>query len=236
MNIKPQKGNWSKYAFEFLSIFIAVISAFGLNNWNDKRNSRESEQKLLYEIRNSIELDVRDFNTNINGNRLSLRANERFRKLIQGQEIPQDSIGFLYTSLFRDYIPIINRSAYESYKANNIKTITNDSLRLQIISLYDYYYAIIEALEYRVPEMQSYSNYFSEINAILSPFMEFNAEGDLILIHSPDKITEDDKRKALSYLWKIKENRIFKLGRYETITKVMRRVNNSISKELEQSE
>ncbi|MEM6828992.1 MAG: hypothetical protein AAF551_00655, partial [Bacteroidota bacterium] len=138
MKIKPKKGNWRKYTFEFLSIFVAVISAFGLNNWNDRRNSRDSEQKLLYEIRNSIKVDLKDFNNNIYGNKLSLRANELFRAFIQGQEIPQDSIGFFYTRLFRDYIPIINRSAYESYKANNIKIITNDSLRLQIISLYDY--------------------------------------------------------------------------------------------------
>lgn len=35
-----KKGNWKKYGIEFLSIFIAVIAAFALNNWNDNRRDR----------------------------------------------------------------------------------------------------------------------------------------------------------------------------------------------------
>jgi len=35
-----KKKNWSVYAFEFLSIFIAIISAFALSNWNDNRNDK----------------------------------------------------------------------------------------------------------------------------------------------------------------------------------------------------
>ncbi|MEM9338344.1 MAG: hypothetical protein AAGA66_06410, partial [Bacteroidota bacterium] len=89
--------------------------------------------------------------------------------------------------------------------------------------------------EYKVPEMQSYDNYFSEINSILSPYMEFSDDGDLILINSPDNLTEYDKRKVLSYLWKIKSNRVFKLGRYETITQVMKKVNEGINTELDKS-
>ena len=41
-----------KYTFEFLSIFIAVISAFALNNWNDNRRDRLAENKILTEIYN----------------------------------------------------------------------------------------------------------------------------------------------------------------------------------------
>ena len=162
-----KKRNWKKYVFEFLSIFVAVISAFALNNWNDNRNSKNTERKILTEIKNSIEIDVKDFSSNISGNKLSLRADEVFRDLIKNIKVSQDSIGLYYTALFRDYIPIINKSAYESFKSNNIKIITNDSLRLEIITLYDYYYSIIEALEYEVQEMQSYANYFSKINSML---------------------------------------------------------------------
>jgi hypothetical protein len=63
-----------------------------------------------------------------------------FRDLIKNKPISQDSIEIFYISLFRDYTPLINRSGYESLKESGLKTITNDSLRLQIITLYDYYY------------------------------------------------------------------------------------------------
>ncbi len=132
-----KKRNLKKYFFEFLSIFIAVTSAFALNTWNENRNDKQSERKILVEIKNSIQTDIKDFTVNIHGNNISLRADQIFRDLIGNKKINQDSISLMYTALFRDYIPIINRSAYESFKSNNLKTITNDSLRLQIIELYE---------------------------------------------------------------------------------------------------
>lgn len=227
-----KKLNWRKYALEFLSIFIAVISAFALNNWNDNRNDSNSETKILTEIRNSIDIDSQDFSTNILGNRMSLRADQLFRNLLAGADESQDSIGYYYTVLFRDYIPIINRSAYESLKANGIKIVSNDSLRIQIISLYDYYYTIIEALEYEVPEMQSFGNYFTSVNTLIYPNMEFDPSGNLIAINDLGDLSEKDKKEILSYLWRIRNNRNFKLSRYSSILEVMDKVKKNIDLEL----
>ncbi len=229
-----KKRTWKKYSFEFLSIFIAVIAAFALNNWNDNRNNRHSEQKILTEIKNSIKADIKDFNTNIHGNKMSLKADSIFRELINGKKVSQDSIGMYYTILFRDYIPIINRSAYESLKANNLKIIATDSLRLQIISLYDYYYSIIEKLEYDVPEMKSYKNYFPRINTIIYPFMEFNERGELISINNLNELDTNQKREILSYLWRIRNNRKFKLRKYDLIIEVIEKVDKNITQELKQ--
>ncbi len=138
------------------------------------------------------------------------------------------------TLLFRDYIPIVNKSAYESLKANNLKTVKNDTLRIQIISLYDYYYTIIEKLEYEVPEMKSYKNYFSRINQLVYPFMGFDSNGDLKNIVGIDRLDSTEKQEILSYLWRIRNNRKFKLGRYELILNEMKKLENNIEKELKQ--
>ena len=224
--------NWARYIFEFLSIFIAVVSAFALSNWNDNKNNQHSEQKILIEILNSLEIDLKDFKNNINGNNLSLKADSVFRGLINGEEISQDSIALEYTLLFRDYIPIVNKSAYESLKSNNLKTVTNDLLRIQIISLYDYYYSIIEKLEYEVPEMKSYKNYFQRTNSLLYPFMEFDDNGDLIKFTGLSNLTDNNKKEILSYLWRIRNNRKFKLARYDLIIDEMKKLESHIEKEL----
>lgn len=228
-----KKIKWAKYIIEFLSIFVAVVSAFALTNWNDNKNNKDSEQKILSEINNSLKLDVRDFKTNINGNKLSLRADTVFRDLMDGKNTSQDSIALYYTILFRDYIPIVNKSAYESLKANNLKTVTNDSLRIQIISLYDYYYSIIEKLEYDVPEMKSYKNYFPRINTLFFPYMEFDAQGNLIRFNSLNDLKEVEKKEILSYLWRIRNNRMFKLGRYDMIIQEVEKLEVLIEKEIE---
>ena len=72
---------WKKLILEFLSIFIAVISAFALSNWSENRNDRHSEQKILTEIKNGIGVDKQDFEVNVSGHKVSLRANEVFREL-----------------------------------------------------------------------------------------------------------------------------------------------------------
>lgn len=229
-----KQRNWKKYALEFASIFVAVVSAFALNNWNDHRVNKESEQKILSEIKNSLKIDVHDFKINIYGNGISLRADTIFRNLLDGVAVTQDSIGTHYTSLFRDYIPIINRSAYESLKANNLKTITNDSLRIQIIALYDYHYSIIEKLEYEVPEMKSYKNYFSRVNTLLHPFMEFNQAGNLVKFNGLDQLGKDEKKEILSYLWRMRNNRVFKLRKYDQIIAQMKKLEQKITQELKQ--
>jgi len=225
--------NWKKYALEFISIFIAVVSAFAINNWNDNRNNIISEQKILIEIKNGIEIDIQDFNGNIIGHKQSLRANQLFRKLIRKNPVPQDSIQTYYISLFRDYSPIINRSGYESLKSIGIKTISNDSLRFQIITLYDYWYNSIEKLEDNVNEMQSFQNYFSSINELLHPYMEFDESGNLEEISQPIYLKENEKKEILSYLWRLETNRKFKLSYYEVIIEAMEIVKTNIETELE---
>ncbi|MCV9389058.1 hypothetical protein [Reichenbachiella ulvae] len=227
--------NWKKYAIEFLSVFVAVISAFALSNWNDNRNSEHSELKILTEIKNGIGFDLKDFNSNVGGHKLSLRAIDVFRDLIIGDTVNQDSIGLYYTTLFRDYTPVINRSGYESLKEAGLKTISNDSLRFEIISLYDYYYGIIEILD-KVFEMQSFENYFAAVNELLHPYMEFNEAGELILITNPEALTESEKKEILSYLWRLENNRKMKLSRYKLILSEMEKVKERVEDEIREKD
>lgn len=223
---------WKKYIFEFLSIFIAVVSAFALTNWNENKNDKQSEQKILLEIKNGLDRDIQDFNNNILGHKISLRANEVFRDLIENKAIPQDSIEKFYIALFRDYTPVINRSGYESLKANGLKTIINDSLRFQIISLYDYSHVIIEKLEDNVTEMQSFENYFAPVNELLHPYMEFDNSGKFKMFHKPEKLTETEKKELLSYLWRLETNRRYKLRKYDLVIATIKKVRTNIEKEL----
>jgi len=226
-----KKLNWKKYAFESLSIFIAVISAFALSNWSYNRNNSESEQKILIEIKNGINKDFEDFNANVTNHQYSLRATQVFRDLITNKPISQDSIAFFYTTLFRDYTALVNRSGYESLKAAGLKTIKNDSLRLQIMTLYDYYYGILEVLDTNT-ELQSYENYFEVINELLHPYIRFDNRGNLIRIVEPSALTQSERREILSFLWRLEKNRDFKLLRYKSILEEMHKVEQNIALEL----
>ena len=52
--------SWKSYLLEFFSIFIAVISAFALNSWNENRRDYNAETKILSEISNGLQKDIKD--------------------------------------------------------------------------------------------------------------------------------------------------------------------------------
>jgi len=131
-------SKWRKYAFEFLSIFIAVISAFALNNWQENRRDHRSEIKILAEIKNGLVKDIEDMELNARGHEFGLETCDYFKNFVSGTTVILDSFPINYFMLTRDFNSIQNISGYESLKSKGLEIIQNDSLRQKIISFYEY--------------------------------------------------------------------------------------------------
>lgn len=209
-----KQSNLRRYLFEFLSIFLGVSLAFALNKWNENSIRFKSSEKTLLEIRNGLELDMEDFQGNRQGHEIAIQSCQYFRKYIKQEDVTGDSVVFYYRTLLRDYISIQNKSGYESLKATGLDLVEDDSLRLQIISLYDYYYEIIEKMEEEYSENQFHENYFAPINSTLTEYMKFDERGNLVYLHPPSDITDNERNSLLSYLWKIQLNREFTMKNY----------------------
>ncbi|MEO6818562.1 MAG: DUF6090 family protein [Ginsengibacter sp.] len=225
--------NWGKFGFEFLSIFIAVVSAFALNNWNENSKANKSENKILLEIRNGLQKDIVDIHANKKGHEQGNLACNYFRNILANQEVNQDSILIHYLNLTRDFISIQNTAGYETLKSKGLELINSDSLRLQIISLYEYDYNTLRKLEEEYYEMQYQANYFKDFNDNLAPHFKFDSLQRITGIHLPLNLPID-KNKILSlYLWKIQFNRQFILTVYVDIEKKIKEIQHHIDVEIE---
>lgn len=211
-----KKGNWKKYGIEFLSIFIAVIAAFALNNWNDNRRDRIAESKIIGEIYNGLKKDIDDIRINKMGHEEGLRACEFWKDVIEEREVNLDSTSKHYFNLTRDYISIQNVSGYEALKSKGFELLKNDSLRTAIISLYEYDYNILRKFEEAYKEMQFHESYFKDINRYLAPNLIYE-KGNILGMDLPLALSEAEKKIFLSYLWKIKVNRNFILYFYSDV-------------------
>ncbi len=225
-------NNWKKYTFEFLSIFIAVISAFALSNWNENRNNRNAESKILSEINNGLEKDLEDIHLNVLGHRTGVKAADYFRKLIANKPISKDSLMFYYFNLTRDFVSIQNTSGYETLKSRGLELIRNDSLRTKIVSLYEYDYNILRKLEEEYYELQFQENYFKEINKSISQNLQFNEDKLLTGISTPLKLNQREEKILLTYLWKIQSNRNFILQYYSEVERKIEKLKTAIEDEL----
>jgi len=225
--------NFKKYAIEFLSIFIAVVSAFALNNWNDNRRDNNAETKILTEILNGLEKDLVDVKVNEAGHNQGLAACKYWRDIITDQPVNVDSLRQYYLNLTRDFVSIQNTSGYETLKSKGLELIKNDSLRSMIISLYEYDYKTLMKLEEEYNELQFQENYFYEINKLIAPHFIFNSMGNISGIEQPLKINKSERNILLSYLWKIQLNRRFILLSYSEVEGKINKISTAIKKELD---
>lgn len=229
---KIQIRNWKKYTLEFLSIFVAVISAFTLNNWNDNRNDRNAENKILTEINNGLEKDIADIKLNESGHKTGVRAVRYFRNMIAGKPVAKDSVMTHYLNLTRDFVSIQNVSGYETLKSRGLELIENDSLRTKIVLLYEYYYNVLRKLEEEYYELQFQENYFKEINSSIAPNFEFDTGKRITGIITPLELEPDREKVLLSYLWKIEKNRSFILKYYTEVQTKIEQLSAEIKIEL----
>jgi len=221
-----------RYTFEFLSIFIAVISAFALNNWNDHRKDREAESKILSEINNGLSKDMEDARINMYGHRIGIYANRYFQRLINGQPVSTDSLATYYFNLCRDYVSIQNTSGYETLKSKGLEIIKRDSLRADIIALYEYDYNVLRKLEEEHYEMQFHQSSFKEINQFLAPHLQFDSLNKISGIVLPLELDESDQALLQSHFWRITSNRKFILEVYRGVEVKIEKLRGAITQEL----
>lgn len=229
---KIKLKNWKKYGFEFLSIFIAVISAFALNNWNENRKDAHTESKILIEISNGLEKDLEDIKVNVSGHKNGIAACNYFRKVFAGADVKPDSLMAHYASITRDFVSIQNIAGYETLKSKGLELLKNDSLRLEIISLYEYDYSTLKKLEEEYFETQFHQNYFKEINEVLAPNFTVDMNGMITNFDLPLNIDGVQRNKLLLYLLKIQSNRLFILSFYTSIEKKIMDAREHIDNEL----
>lgn len=221
-----------KYAFEFFSIFIAVIAAFSLNNWNDNRRDDLAEEKILLEIKKGLKKDLDDIETNVLGHKNGIKSCKTFRSIILNKSANQDSLQLKYIQLTRDFTSLQNVSGYETLKSRGLELIESDSLRSDLISLYEYDYYTLKKLEEDYEEMQFHRTYFKEINKMLAPNFIFDVNGNIIKVKTPILLSEADKNVMLSYLVKIQINRLTILSFYDKVKKHIKDLEIRIDQEL----
>lgn len=231
--------DWKKYSFEFLSIFVAVISAFALNNWNDNRRDNIIENRILNEIYIGLGKDLEDIRLNESGHKNGIEAVIYFRNLLihnaglNTDTISNDSLMQHYFNLTRDFVSIQNTSGYEMLKSKGLELIKNDTLRTEIIALYEYDYNTLRKLEEEYYELQFQKNYFREINQVFSKNFIVDEQKMLTGIAFPLDITDNEEKMMLTYLWKIQVNRVFITNYYSEIKERIEKIKIKIEQELQ---
>ena len=135
---KNKIGKYLKYAVgEIILVVIGILIALSINNWNEEKNTKAEESKILSEIKAAIETDKYKINANISEANISIESIQIIKKQIQLAKPINDSLGYHFAQFLSSSTSNINTGPYETLKTKGLDLISNDKLRNQIINYFE---------------------------------------------------------------------------------------------------
>jgi hypothetical protein len=132
---------------EFLLIFIGVTLSLQFSNWNDSRRLKGEELHILKQLQSSFKRDREDVTSNRDGRLNAKKACQTILQLRDKAVGYHDSLDAIFGAAYEVRGTVNEMSPYENLKSKGFDLISNDTLRLAIIDIYDTKYRQIHDSE-----------------------------------------------------------------------------------------
>ena len=207
----------SKYFFELIVVIFGVCLGFMANNYSEDLKQREYINTTIKEMYVSLEHDIDDAILNKKGHETGLNSVKYFGKIFRGEEVKKDSFDRHLINLTRSYVSIQNTASFETLKSKGLNLITNDTLRSQIIKLYDFQFDVLQKIEETYAESQLFTNFYPDLMEILDQSLYFDNAGRLEKIAAPLDITNAEKSRLVLMLKRLTYTRNFNISVYDEV-------------------
>jgi hypothetical protein len=141
------KSEWYKYVIEVIVVILGILIAYNLEQWSDTRSNKKREIEILKEFKGALAADLVEMQNNISMHEYSILSSRMILKVIQDDLPYHDSLDacFAYTHAFTVFSGRVG--PIEQLKNTDLAIVSNDRLRLEIISMYDEAYPRIRLVE-----------------------------------------------------------------------------------------
>ena len=141
------KSEWYKYIIEIIVVMLGILIAFNLEQWRDTRSNKKREIEVLKEFKGALAADLMEMQNNISMHEYSILSSRMILQVIQDNLPYHDSLDacFAHTHAFTTFSGRVG--PIEQLKNTNLAIVSNDVLRLEIISMYDEAYPRIRLVE-----------------------------------------------------------------------------------------
>jgi hypothetical protein len=141
------KSQWYKYIIEVIVVIMGILIAYNLEQWSDARNNKKREIAILKEFKAALGADLKEIQGNIREHENSILSSRIVLKVIKDNLPYHDSLDacFAYTHAFTTFSGRVG--PIEQLKNTDLEIVSNDSLRLNIISMYDEAFPRLRSVE-----------------------------------------------------------------------------------------
>lgn len=142
LELHKRSSRYFLYAFgEIILVVVGILIALQINNWNEAKNTREFEVKMLESILQNLQADFEHVDGLMTQrNEALIRAIEFFENSLLSGELDEAKASRQFRFLGTSYIVQFNTRAYQALKSTGIDKISNSAVRNEIIQLYEYQY------------------------------------------------------------------------------------------------
>jgi len=135
--MENKTSKYLKYAIgEIVLVVIGILIALQINNWNQDRQQRQREKKILMELKRDLVSNDNVLQNTIEMQQLIADEITALKAHLKNKEPFNDTINmYVLHAYYRESIQFTT-SAYESLKSIGIDIISSDSLRADIASLF----------------------------------------------------------------------------------------------------
>jgi len=143
--IESKTSKYFKYAIgEIVLVVIGILIALQINTWNENRKERFIEQKILQSLNNDLETDIANIKSMISNDSTLNQTNIKLIKLLKDTHTEYDSsFSKMFGNINRYDLFYPQKMGYEALKSKGLEILRNDSLKSQIVNLYDFQYALM---------------------------------------------------------------------------------------------
>ena len=140
---KNKTGKYFKYAIgEIVLVVIGILIALQINNWNEDRKKDLLEITVLKELKKNLIDDIKDIDENVGYHKQAIVSSKIISEVLENQLPYNDSLDAHFSSVHIIPLFLETRVAYAQIKTLGTNIVKTDSLRDQIIDLYErkYYF------------------------------------------------------------------------------------------------
>lgn len=145
--LKHLKSKGYRYVIEIIVLIAGILIAFNLEQWSETRNSKKKEIELLKDFKENLTADLKTMRWNIWFHSTSIQCHKTILRVIKDDLPYHDSLDvyFSFTHAFTSFGGRLG--PIEQLKNSNLTTVSNDSLRSKILSMYDQTFTVLGLVE-----------------------------------------------------------------------------------------
>lgn len=223
---------------EIILVVIGILIAVQINNWNENRKDATYEQKILTEINTSLVKDLERTNQLLNEDLSSKeQAIKRLLEVVTFNRTEYDTFALRndLTSARKTIYFTYDKGPYESLKALGLDRISNDSLRNNLVRLYEVSLPLsLKFLENRKDDQEAKRSAYFESIVDYRLIKEIDTDTTLFVVKMTDLITLQTNPDFLRLIdLEERVNRIYRTGLEKIksdIEQMMIVINNELNK------